>query len=102
MFYEETESDEKCPHDDRHRQIGTERDPQSPEDDLHLDAEEERRKDQDESLVSILEFLVIVVEGIDAGKDCEQGATTVHKQRYNHEPPEFRQGAVQLTSGIPV
>jgi len=71
MLYQKTDVDEQDPDHDGHGEVGTYVNPQSPEDDLQLDEEEERRKDKDETLVVVPEFLVIFPVGIDAGKNRE-------------------------------
>ncbi|MCX6685080.1 MAG: hypothetical protein NTV10_00265 [Methanoregula sp.] len=63
--------------------------PQSPKDNLQLDEEEERCKDKDEPLVVVLKFLVIVSEGIDAGRTVSRVQNPYMSRGIRASPQNF-------------
>jgi hypothetical protein len=102
MVKEKSEVDEKYPDENGEREVRADLEPDTPENNLDLDGQQEEGKQENESVVIVPEFLVILFVRIDAGKDYQQRDKAGHDERDEKEPPELRHIPVSLAGSIPV
>ena len=102
MIEKKSDVDEKHPDENREREVRADLVPDAPEYNLDLDGQHEEDKQENESIVIIPEFLVVLFVWIDAGKNCQQGDKAGHDEADEKESPELRHGAVSLTGSVPV
>ncbi len=76
--------------------------PDTPENNLDLDGQHEKDKQENESLVIVPEFLVILFVRVDAGKNGQQSDKAGHDEGDEKESPELRHVAVSLAGSVPV
>ena len=68
-------------------QVRADMEPDAPQDNLDLDCQQEEDEQEDEALIVVPEFRVIVFIRIDAGKNGKQSDTGSHNDRDEAKPP---------------
>lgn len=82
--------DEEPPGKEGKREVRADLVPGAPEYDLDLDRQHEEDKKENEPLVPVPEFLVILFVRVNAGKNSEQGDKAHHNKGDEKESPELR------------
>jgi len=102
MVKEKSEVDKQYSDENGEREVRADLVPEAPEYDLDLNGKQEEGKQENESIIIIPEFLVVLFVRIDAGKDRQQCDKTGHDEGDEKQPPELRHVAVNLAGSVPV
>jgi len=102
MPEKKSDVDEEHPDEEGKREVRADLVPAAPEYDLDLDSKEEEDKKENEPVIIVPEFLVILFVWIDAGKNSQQGDKARHDKGDEKESPELRHVSVSLTGSVPV
>ena len=102
MPEQEPQVDEQCAKEDRESEVRADLVPHVPEDHLGLYREQVEDTQENEAVVIVPEFLIILFERIDPRKKGKQGNAPDHDEGNEKEAGDFIHGPVSLAGRVPV